>query len=250
MVIKFIEKVNKTNRLVEKFNKEFKNKFFINILNTAEQNSAFKDLKETEFYNNFVITADSEGYTFSHDGDDRIERLTMSFFAMSATLLSKLKKTDTNTATALILQDMTGHFKYAGIVEYHENTENPEEPGNWSYVTTFNESDITDLEKKKTVVKHFYGGALFTTTFSKVSYDVGSIEWTSESYMYDGCMYVIDCLLQVLDSEAKLGEVVDIEMPGYFKASVAVENDEKIFSITPDGHMKEIIKSDIQLEKK
>ena len=50
------------------------------------------------------------------------------------------------------------------------------------------------------------------------------------------------------EMEAKEGEIVDVEMPGYFKASVAVENGKKIFSIVPDGHMKQLVKSDIDLD--
>lgn len=211
---------------------------------------AMKDLlKDSEYYNTFVINANSLGYKFGKEADPRPEGLVKSFFAMSATMLSNAKKAKTDEATALILSDVMGNFKYAGIVEYHENTENPEEPGNWSYVTTFNEQDIINLEKKKTVNKILYSGSLFTEIFNTVSYDIGSIEWEKESYMVDGCMLVIDSLLQILDSEAKPGEVVDIEMPGYFKASVAIEDDEKIFSITPDGNMKNIIKSDVMIEK-
>ena len=195
---------------------------------------AMKNLKDSEYYNTFVINADSLGYKFGKEADPRPEGLVKSFFAMSATMLSNAKKAKTDEA---------------GIVEYHENTENPEEPGNWSYVTTFNEQDIINLEKKKTVNKILYSGSLFTEIFNTVSYDIGSIEWEKESYMVDGCMLVIDSLLQILDSEAKPGEVVDIEMPGYFKASVAIEDDEKIFSITPDGNMKNIIKSDVMIEK-
>ena len=58
----------------------------------------------------------------------------------------------------------------------------------------------------------------------------------------------MDSILQCLDHEAIPGQVVEIEMPGYFTASVAVENDEKVFSIVPDGHMKALIKSDVHLE--
>ena len=210
---------------------------------------AMKNLKDSEYYNTFVINANSLGYKFGKEADPRPEALVKSFFAMSATMLGKTKKAKTDEATALILSDVMGNFKYGGIVEYHENIENPEEPGNWSYVTTFNEQDIINLEKKKTVNKILYSGSLFTEIFNTVSYDIGSIEWEKESYMTDGCMLVIDSLLQILDSEAKPGEVVDIEMPGYFKASVAIEDDEKIFSITPDGNMKNIIKSDIMIEK-
>jgi hypothetical protein len=58
----------------------------------------------------------------------------------------------------------------------------------------------------------------------------------------------IDTLVQVLDNEAQPNEVVDIEMPGYFVASVGIEDNMKVFSIVPDGHMKAIIKDDSALE--
>ena len=69
-----------------------------------------------------------------------------------------------------------------------------------------------------------------------------------ETYIYDACNIIIDSILQTLDHEAIEGQVVDIEMNGYFTASVAIENGEKIFSITPDGHMKALIKSDVALD--
>ena len=67
--------------------------------------------------------------------------------------------------------------------------------------------------------------------------------------MFDACILVVDTLVQVLDREAKDGEVVDVELPGYFTASVSVEGGEKVFALTPDGHQKEIIKDDSVLEK-
>lgn len=209
--------------------------------------SANKDLSNTEYHSAFVVSADSIGYKFGQDDDPRPERITMSFFAATAAYLAKVKVTKTDEASALVLTDLAGNFKFAAIIEYHDD--NDVENGNWSFVMTFNQDDLKALEKKKKVNKHLYGGEDFHHLLNKVAWDVGSIEFVYESYMYDACTLVIDTLLQILDSEAKVGEIVEIQMPGYFTASVAVEGDEKVFAITPEGQLKEIIKNDVMLEK-
>lgn len=209
---------------------------------------ANKDYSETEFHNAFIVNSNAYGYTFGKGDDDRPERVAKAFFAATAAYLSKVKVSKADEAVALVLTDLAGNFKFAGIVEYHEN-ENPEEPGNWSFVLTFNEDDVKDLEKRKSVKKYLYGGESFKSVFDKVSYDIAAIEFQHEAYMFDACVIVIDTLKQILDREAKENEVVDIEFPGYFTASVSIEGGEKVFAITPDGHLKEIIKDDIALEK-
>ena len=94
-----------------------------------------------------------------------------------------------------------------------------------------------------------YTDDAFKSIFDKVSYDVAGFMFGHERYMYDACTLVIDTLIQVLEAEAVEGQTVDIVYEGYFEASVGVEDDEKILTITPDGSMKEIIKSDIDLDK-
>lgn len=207
-----------------------------------------KDYSETEFKSAFIVNADSTGFAFSPD-DDRPERLLQAFFAATAAYLGKYKVTKTDEAVALVLTDMVGMFKFAAIVQYHENEENPDEPGNWSFTMTFNEDDIDSLEKKKSVKKILYNDNSFTATFVKVAYDISAIEIMHTSYCLDSYLLIIDTLLQILDREAKANEVVDIEVPGYITASVSVEGDEKIFAITPDGYLKTIIKNDSVLEK-
>ena len=113
---------------------------------------------------------------------------------------------------------------------------------------TFNEEDLNELEKTKKVKKLLYGDTPFRVVFDKVAYDIGSIQFTQERYMYDACILTVDTLVSVLDAEAVAGEIVDIELPGYFKASVSVEDGEKVFAITPDGHQKSIIKDDGALQ--
>ena len=208
---------------------------------------AKKTYEETEMHQAFVVNANSIGYTFGDD--NRPERIIKAFFAATAAYLSKVKVTNTDEAVALCLIDVNGNFKFAAIVEYHDNKDNPDEPGNWSFIMTFDQKDVEMLEKNKTVKKLLYGSDAFKQVFDKVGYDVAAIQFQHDTYMFDACLLVIDTLIQVLDREAKDGEVVDIEMPGYFTASVSVEDGEKVFAITPDGHMKAVIKDDTALDK-
>jgi len=209
----------------------------------AEANKAYE---ETEFHQALIVNADSIGYTFDQN-DDRPERIVKTFFAGVSTYLSKRKVTKADECVALVLQDTSGNFKFAGIVEYFPN-ENPDEPGNWTYTMTLYEEDLEDLAKRKTVKKYLVGDDAFKSIIDKVSYDVGGFVFERETFIYDACLLVVDTIVQVLDHEAKDDETVDVTMPGYFTASVAVENGEKVMSITPDGHMKALIKSDIELD--
>ena len=222
----------------------------VNVMKVARQypeSFAAKSYEQTELHQALVVNADSIGFTFDNT-DDRPERIIKAFFAAIATYLSKRKESKADEAVAFVLQDISGNFKFGAFVEYHINETNPDEPGNWSYTTTFNEADLQDLEKRKTVKKYLAGDDMFRQVFDKVSYDVGGFVFERETYIYDACNIIIDSILQTLDHEAIEGQVVDIEMNGYFTASVAIENGEKIFSITPDGHMKALIKSDVALD--
>lgn len=208
---------------------------------------ATKAYEETEMHQAFVVNANSQGYTFGDD--DRPERIVKGFFAATAAYLSKVKVSKADEAVALVLTDTAGNFKFASIVEYHENNDNPDEPGNWSYVMTFDSKALDNIEKNKGLKKLLYTSNAFGAVFDKVAYDVAGIQFMHQNYMIDASILVIDTLLQVLDREAKEGEIVDIELPGYFTASVSVEDGEKVFAITPDGHMKQIIKDDTALDK-
>ncbi len=215
-----------------------------NILQPMQANKSYED---TEMHQALVVNIGSMGYAIDVN-DDYPERLIKAFFAGVSCYLSHRKVSKEDEAVALILQDTSGQFKFAAVVEYHSNHENPDEAGNWSYTMTFYEDDINDLEKRKKVNKFLVGDDAFKSIMYKTAYDIGSFEFTREIYIYDSCLLIIDTLMQVLDHEAIDGQIVDIEMPGYFKASVAVENGEKVYSVIPDGHMKEIIKSDVDLD--
>jgi hypothetical protein len=219
---------------------------YTGVLQAIGRPQANKSVEDTELHHAFVVNADSMGYSFGDD--DRPQRIVKAFFASTAAYLSKTKVPNEDEAVALVLTDVAGTFKFAGIVKYNLNKENPDEPGNWDYVLTFNEDDLTELENTRKVKKLLYGDRAFQSLFDKIAYDIASIQFEQERYMYDACLLTIDTLVQVLDNEAQPNEVVDIEMPGYFVASVGIEDNVKVFSIVPDGHMKAIIKDDSALE--
>lgn len=201
--------------------------------------------EESQVKEAFIVNASSKGYSF--DDDSCAERIYKAFISATSSYLSKVKVAKEDEAVALVLTDINGVFKFAGIVEYHENETDGDEPGNWSYVLTFNEEDVNSVASKKKLTKYLYGDDAFKLVFDRVGYDVGGITFEHERYMYDACLLCIDSLIGVLDREANDSEQVDIVLEGYFVASVAVEGGEKVFAITPDGAMKKLIKSDITL---
>ena len=210
------------------------------------QNGAAKTFEETQMYQQYIVNCDTNGYTFG--GDDIPERMLKSFIAATSVYLGKVKVSDPNVASALVLTDESGNFEFAGIVEYHENEENKDEPGNWSYVLTLNEEDLTDLENTKEVKKYLYGDDAFKVILDKVAYDIGGIEFQKDSFMYACCKILVETIVQVLDAEAVANDTVDIELKGYVTFSVSVEGDEKVYAVTPDGAMKKLIKDDAALE--
>jgi hypothetical protein len=202
-------------------------------------NGANMTLDESEYHQQLIVNAYSMGYTFGED--DRPERMLKAFIASTTTFLAENKSSDLDEANAIILLDVAGNFKFAGFVTYNAN-ENSDEPGNWEYRLTFNEDDITELENTKKLTKHYYTEAPFRIIYDRVAYDIG-VQFQAERMMYDSALLIIDTVTALLDAVANPDETVDIDVPGYAKFSVAVEDGEKIFAATPDGAQKHIINS-------
>lgn len=218
----------------------------ISVIRDAFSMQANKNARETEMRQAFVVNADTAGFSFGDD--DRPERVIKAFFITTAVFLSKAKIAKIDQAVALILTDVAGVFKFGAVVEYHENQDNPDEPGNWSLTFTFYEDDIADIEKAKAVQKLLYSSTEFNTLFNKIAYDVVSINFEHSSYLYDACLLVVETVRQVMEREARTDGQVDVEFDECFIASVAVEGDVPVIGIVPDGKLKEIIKDDSALD--
>lgn len=212
--------------------------------------SAFnKALEETSLRQSFVVNTESKGFALPPQ-DDMADRFYKSFIAAVSTFLSKVKIAKEDEAVAIVLVDESGAFMFGGHVEYNANEQNPDDPGNWCYALTFKESDIEKLGAKRQLKKYLMSDDAFKNVFDKCAYDIGGIQLEHDRYIYESFLIIIETIKSVLDTNASEKEEFTIDLPGYFVATVSIEDGEKQFGMTPDGAMKEIIKnSDIEIDK-
>jgi len=163
-----------------------------------------------------------------------------SLFMAVSDFLGIVKSKDVKTA--LVIADLKGNFRFAALVGYHPN-ENEDIPGNWSFEFTFNENDID-----KNVKVYNSTDTQFLRVLATCAKDLHNFRYASPELVPDVLVLIIDTLKSWLDLNAVEGEEKTIELPGFFTASVAIENGEKIFSVTPDGNLKRLVKGDAELE--
>ena len=169
------------------------------------------------------------------DTKDIIECFVTGFSRFLGIVKSKEEK-----SCAVAINDLKGNMR---IVRYHENEEDPERPGNWSYEMTFNPEDIKDV-----VNVYVTTDVRFVKVLQEVTYNLKFIKYNSVAMMEELLQSFVDSITEFLDSNAKQDEAVDLVFDGFFTASVAVEDGEKVMGIVPDGAMKRLIKDDSSLE--
>lgn len=143
--------------------------------------------------------------------------------------------------TGLAVKDTKGNLLVAGMVTYHKN-EDEEMPGNWSYEFTFDEEDVKGCDLRLSTDPHFQ------KVFQKTLKRLFGLAIDDPLAFQPVIEESINVLKQWLDVNAKETEKVTVEQPGFFVASVCVEEGEKIFAIVPDGAMKRLIKDDAAIE--
>ena len=120
-------------------------------------------------------------------------------------------------------------------------------PGNYSFVLTVNDEDLKDIKEGN---KYGVSDNKFIQTVGSVAYELHGVRFMQPQYSVIMFRSVIQTMLEWLDTNAKDGEELSIELDGYFIATIGVEDGEKIISITPDGALKRKVKDDAGLEEK
>lgn len=154
--------------------------------------------------------------------------------------LAELKSTETPIAFKFCKSN--GDFIAGAIVQYFPN-EDKNNPGNWNYSWTFNENDIPENAKIMTpfdpsLASYFRGASL-----SKYGFHA-----EDNSYYGETMNYTLLIIKKWLDENASESEEQCVKMDGIIQFRVAVENGEKVFSAEPDGEIKQMIKSDKDIE--
>ena len=162
-------------------------------------------------------------------------------FTGTSDALNELKKKDQPVTFEFYKVD--GSFVAGAICQYFEN-EDPEKPGNWSLVWTFDESDIPE-----NAVRYSLNNDQTHSYFRGTAGNKWGIRFKHPEAIKTTLTYMLQQIYNWLDQNAKENEEVTLEQDGVFQARVAVENGEKVFALEPAGEIKMLIKDDAAIEK-
>jgi hypothetical protein len=150
---------------------------------------------------------------------------------------------DRKFPSAFIFESDNQEFLAAGIVEFIENEDEPNNPGSWNYYWTWYKNDVPSNSKIYRVTD-----IQLSSYFRGVSQSKYGVSFYSASYIIDLTVYLLEKIKQWLDENASETEEIGVEDPGVFQATVVVENGEKVYSIVPEGEIKKLIKDDSSIE--
>lgn len=170
---------------------------------------------------------------------DKIANIT---FTATALVLNGYK--NKTNPVALRFERADGSMVIAAIVQFFENTDDPDQPGNWNLVFTFDENDIAENTNAISMLN-----PLVHPYFRSVAGDKYAITFKTTQDIIDLPTYFFEQLHKWLDENTKEGKETSIECEGVFQARGAVEGGEKVFSVEPDGEIKVLIKDDAAIEK-
>lgn len=202
------------------------------------------------FIKNAVETA---GWNLFEDSSQRVSRCFHLLFESVANFLGKVKQT--KKPVGLILEDPYQNFAFAAIVEYHENTVADDMPGNWTFTFTFDPADLDGAtvyrasgnEFKEILIdisEHSYGFN-FELMGDQDVLDVKRIVMTQVIAI------AAKTIRQWVDENSNSSEPVVTQIKGKCIIEACLDSaGKKVFSITPDGELKNIIKDDAALEDK
>ena len=186
----------------------------------------------------FQLYGGNQGLLISNQDVEAI--VTVTNVAMAKFLGANKSK---ETPVSLVIEDLKGNFQFAGIVEYHPN-EDESQPGNWSYVITFDEKDVENTKIEKSNDNHFQ------RYVANALYSIFNASFTDNTYGYiNTCILIFaKALIEWLDNNAAT-EDPTLEFENYFVASATVEDGVVYKSMIPDEEMKVFIKGDKDIQK-
>ena len=161
-------------------------------------------------------------------------------FTCTSTYLSAKKSKE--HPVAFVFEEINKNFLLGAIVEYHAG-KTAKDPGNWSYVWTFDKTDIPDTAQifrlTDDEIKPFFN----QYSMQKYNYTV-LLEQFAQVYLF-----MVKMISKWLDDNASDSDIIGVEEPGVFQARAAVEDGVVVKSIEPAGEIKVLIKDDAAIEK-
>lgn len=143
---------------------------------------------------------------------------------------------------AFVFEENNLEFIAGAVVEFHQNEESPDQPGNWTYIWTFDKEDIPENARKVNI------DAKMATYFYGVANKKYTMGFKSLEDLIILSNYIFRFISSWLDDNAKEGEENGVQLKDVIVARCAVENDEIVKSIEPIGEVKVLIKGDAAIE--
>lgn len=159
---------------------------------------------------------------------------------------------DKNKRVALIFTDASDahNFLLAAVIEYHKNGEGEDVGGNWSFEYTFDPQDTVGCDLK------YSNDTQFLTVLNDCTRNsMKDANGIACGFMIDAedSVLIFDAIIRYLimwlDKNANDKEVIDLVLEDYFKASVAIEEGQKVMTLVPHGRSKSKIKNDDQVSE-
>jgi len=161
-------------------------------------------------------------------------------FLSIAKFLSAVKTKDHKNA--IVFEDLKGNFKMAGVVQHHENNEETDDPGNWSFIITFDKEDVSDC------IIHKFNDVTFYMFANRAIFEYYNYGFEhGDRDVYGLLMGAVDVLIDWLDKNAEINGAVELE--GFFQARATIKDGIKEFSVVPSAELKRIIKDDAKISK-
>lgn len=173
---------------------------------------------------------------------EHMDKILYTLFTATGQLLNGAKSME--RAAAFTFERMDNTLIAAAIVEYFVNEDNPDKPGNWSFVWTFDETDIPENALRisiKDPQTHSY--------FRSIAGDKWGLTFKDAGCLIVLQTYTLEQIYKWLDENASEKEEVGVSLDAVFQARVAVEGGVKVFALEPAGEIKELIKGDAMIEK-
>lgn len=159
------------------------------------------------------------------------------FQSIAEMLLSKRNKEAGKNAFKIC--DFKGNFIIAGILSYHQATEEGEK-GNWNLELTAYPDDIKGM-----IVDDNFNSEYITTIYNIFQANTNR-KFKSPDFMHQVVSEAILTLIEFVKSNVpRDGSVYSVEIPDYVEVASAIENDEIVISITPGAIIKQAIKDDV-----
>lgn len=166
-----------------------------------------------------------------------VEKCYNSLFMAMAHYCAMNKSKDTKIA--LIIRDLKNNFKMAFVVQFIPgDNEEVDNKGNWAITLSLDEKEVEDAKK------YYTTDSGFVYLLSKTTRDMYGFRYAQGEVVPKIIELLIDFLLKWMDEEAKPGEDVEIDLPGFLIAQASVDGDKIIKGITPGENLKNAVKND------